>query len=143
MLRRIALVAVLAAFGSVAANGQQPAAVDIKGQHPQIKMEQVVAGYLSDVNGRYKLRVTEVTFDPGGYVGPHHHVGPGIRCITVGELTFERPDKSTVYRAGDCFFESGDVTHTAKNASEKPVVLLVFELLPTTLSKGSAIPVPK
>ena len=103
----------------------------------------VVTGYLSDLNGRFRLRVTEVTYDPSGYIGPHHHVGPGIRCVTAGELTYVQPDKNTVYRAGDCFFESGDVTHTAHNATDKPVVLLNFQILPADWSGGSAIPVPQ
>ncbi len=143
MMRKIALVMVLAAFGTAAANAQQSATVDTKGSHANIKIDQLVAGHLTELNGRYKLRVTEITYEPGGYTNWHHHVGPGIRCITAGELTFSLADKTTLYHAGDCFFESGDESHTARNDSSKPVVLLNFELLPPTLSKGSAIPVPK
>lgn len=136
-------IAVLALLVSYTSSAQKPAAVESKGQTPKIKFEQVISGPLTDLNGRYKLRVTESTIDPGGYVGPHHHVGPGIRCVTNGELTFVRSDKTDIYRAGDCFFESGDVTHTANNATDKPVVLLIYEIIPAAhSSKGTAIPVP-
>jgi quercetin dioxygenase-like cupin family protein len=143
MPRRLALAALLFAVGYAAADAQQPAAVESNGQHPSIKLDQPIAGHLAELDGKYRLRVTEVTYDAAGYIGPHHHVGPGIRCITAGELSYEQPDKTTVYRAGDCFFESGDVTHTAHNLTNKPVVLLSFEILPASLAKGSAIPVPK
>jgi mannose-6-phosphate isomerase-like protein (cupin superfamily) len=73
-------------------------------------------------------------------LGLHHHAGPGIRCITAGELTFVMLDKSTVYRAGDCFFEAGNVTHSGHNAADKPVVLLQTEILPASWSGGSLMP---
>ena len=129
------------AFGT--ASAQQPATVDSNGQHPTVKLEQMISGHLAELNGRYKLRVTEVTYDPGGYIGPHHHVGPGIRCVTSGELTYVQPDKTSIYRSGDCFYESGDVSHTANNATSVPVVLLNFEIVPAAHAKGTAVPVPK
>jgi quercetin dioxygenase-like cupin family protein len=133
----------LLSFVASTASAQQPAAVDSKGQHPAVKLEQLVSGHLTELNGRYKLRVTEVTYDPSGYIGPHHHVGPGIRCVTSGELTYVQPDKTSIYRSGDCFYESGDVSHTANNATGKPVVLLNFEIVPAAHTKGTAVPVPK
>ena len=44
-------------------------------------------------------------------------------------MTYVHPDKTSVYRASDRFDESGDVSHTANNATDKPVVLLNFELV--------------
>jgi len=141
MLRTIALVAIIAAFGSGVANAQQK--VEVKGQSSKVKLNQVVSGYLSELNGKYQLRVSENTFEAGGSVSLHHHAGPGIRCITVGELTFVLADgTTTTYKAGDCFYESGDVSHSARNATDKPTMLLAFEILPASLSGGSAMPVP-
>jgi len=122
------------------AGAQQASKVDSKGQHPKMKLEQVVSGHIAELNGRYKLRVAEVTYDPGGYIGAHHHLGPGIRCVTAGELTYVQPDKTTIYKPGECFFESGDVTHTANNATDKPVTLLNFEIVPLSLTTSSTIP---
>lgn len=141
MLRTIALVVIVAAFGSGVANAQQK--VEVKGQKGEVKLNQVISGYLSDLNGKYQLRVTEVTFDPGGSVGPHHHAGPGIRFITAGELTLVDADgTATIYKAGDYFFESGDATTSASNATDKPTVILNFEILPASLPGGSTMPPP-
>ena len=142
MIRKIVSIVILSLLSS-APIFAQPAGVESKGQMPKIKLEQVISGHLPELNGRYKLRVTEVTYTPGGYIGPHHHVGPGIRCVTSGVLTYVQPDITHVYKSGDCFFESGDVSHTANNATSDPVVLLNFELIPAGHSGGTAIPVRK
>lgn len=122
---------------------QSSGEVEKKGQVSKIKLEAVVAGRLTDLNGKYKLRASEVTYEPGGFIGSHLHGGPGIRCVTSGELTYVQPDKTTVYRAGECFFESGDVNHTAENRTASPVVLINFEILPSSWNGPSAVPVPK
>ena len=77
-----------------------PGKVDTKGLTAKIKYESVVAGYLGDLNGKYKLRVTELVLEPGGYVGEHHHAGPGIRQVTSGYMTYVLPDKTLVYGPG-------------------------------------------
>jgi quercetin dioxygenase-like cupin family protein len=141
MIQKSLQIIAIALIGTSLASAQQPAKVENKGQNPKVKLEQVISGHLTELNGRYKLRVTEVTYDLGGYIGPHHHVGPGIRCVTSGELTYVQPDKTNIYRAGDCFYESGDISHTANNPTNMPIVLLNFELIPVSHSGGSAIPV--
>ena len=73
-----------------------PGKVDTKGLTAKIKFESVLSGYLGDVNGKYKLRVTELVLQPGGYVGEHHHAGPGIRQVTSGYMTYVLPDKTVV-----------------------------------------------
>lgn len=141
MLRTITLVVVIAALGSGVAHAQQK--VEIKGQSAKAKISHVVSGKLSELNGKYQLRAVEATFAPGGSVGPHNHAGPGIRCITGGEMTYISADgKTTVYKAGDCFYEAGDESHSVRNATDKPLVLLNFEIVPASVSGGSIIPVP-
>ena len=34
------------------------------------------------INGKFKMRATEVTFAPGAYLGVHHHVGPQVLSHT-------------------------------------------------------------
>ena len=131
------LVAMLCATNSVA---QEVRKVESRDVDSKIKLETVVSGYLADINGKYKLRLTEITFKPGGYGGEHHHVGPGIRVVTSGELTFVKPDKTTIYKAGDVYYESGDATHSAYNKGDVPVVLLNFEILPADWKGGSGVP---
>ena len=122
------------------AKGQEPIKVDTKGLAAKIKFENVLSGYLSELNGKYKLRVTELVLQPGGYVGEHNHLGPGIRLVTTGYMTYVLPDKTVVYGPGDYFFESGDVNHTAYNKTDAPMVHLLFEILPVDLKGTSLIP---
>src|SRR5262249_32659986 len=63
-------------------------AVERRGITSAVKLEEVVFSHITELNGKYKMRATEVTFAPGGYLGVHHHVGPGIRYVLSGELTF-------------------------------------------------------
>lgn len=142
MSRTISIASALCIFLSTPIGSQPAPTVESSGQHAKVKVSQLVSGHLSELNGKYLLRVTEVTYDPAGYIGQHHHTGPGIRCVTQGELTYVVLSKPTLYHAGECFFESGDVSHTARNATDKPVRLLNFEVLPSSQTGGSAIPVP-
>jgi quercetin dioxygenase-like cupin family protein len=118
-----------------------PVKVDTKGLVAKIKFESELSGFLDDLNGRYKLRVTELTLEPGGYVGEHNHVGPGIRQVTAGQMTYVLPEKTVVYGPGDFFFEAGDVNHTVFNRTDAPMVHVLFEILPADLKGPSLIPV--
>ncbi len=123
--------------------GQHTAAVEKSGQSSKTLLEHVVSGHLTDLNGKYKLRVSEVVYKPGGHIGVHHHAGPGIRMVTEGVLTYIQGPKTFIYKTGDCFYESGDIVHTAYNKGKKPVKLINFELLPVDWKGGSAIAPPK
>lgn len=116
------------------------AEVPKKDQNSQVVMEMVVTGHLTELNGKYKLRATETTYSPGGFIGEHHHAGPGIRYVAAGELTYVQPDKTTVYKAGQYFYESGDVTHSAYNKTDAPVKVINLELLPADWKGPTAIP---
>jgi quercetin dioxygenase-like cupin family protein len=105
--------------------------------------EQVIDGPLTELNGKYKMTVASFTFDPGGYVGPHLHAGPGWRCVTSGEVTnIEADGKSTIYGAGQCYWESGLKSHKPRNNGDKPASGIVIELLPSSLSGSSLMAVP-
>jgi quercetin dioxygenase-like cupin family protein len=136
------LITLLAQAGSAAAqSGSSPVKVNTKGLVAKIKFEAPIAGFLTDLNGKYKLRVTELTLDPGGYVGEHNHLGPGIRQVTSGQMTYVLPDKTVVYGSGDFFFESGDINHTVYNKTDAPMVHVLFEILPMDCIGPSLIPV--
>lgn len=137
----IPVAALLSRPRAATAQAPSPVKVDTKGLVAKIKFEHPLEGYLSELNGKYKLRVTELTLDPGGHVGEHNHVGPGIRLMTLGEMTYVLPDKTIIYKAGDFFFESGDINHTVYNKSDKPNQHLLFEILPVDLKGPSLIPV--
>ena len=141
-LATLPLMALVARSGEAAAQtGASPVKVDTKGLVAKIKFEAPIGGFLNEINGKYKLRVTELTLAPGGHVGEHNHVGPGIRQVTSGYMTYVLPDKTVVYGPGDFFFESGDINHTVFNKTNEPMVHVLFEILPVDLNGPSLIPV--
>jgi quercetin dioxygenase-like cupin family protein len=141
-LAGLPLIALLAKAGEAAAQPTgSPVKVDTGGLVARIKFEAPLAGFLTDLNGKYKLRVTELTLAPGGHVGEHNHVGPGIRQVTSGYMTYVLPDKTVVYGPGEFFFESGDINHTVFNKTNEPMVHVLFEILPADLNGPSLIPV--
>jgi quercetin dioxygenase-like cupin family protein len=148
MLRLLATLPLAAGLlrprvASAQAPGTSPVRVDTKGLAAKIKFEHVLEGYLTELNGKYKLRVTELTLEPGGHVGEHNHVGPGIRLMTLGEMTYVLPNHTMIYKAGDFFFESGDINHTVYNKTDRPNQHLLFEILPADLKGPSLMPVRK
>jgi quercetin dioxygenase-like cupin family protein len=132
------VVALLSAIDRLAAQES----VEARGITPSIKLEEVLYGHMDmeEINGKFKMRATEVTFAPGAYLGVHHHVGPGVRYVLSGELTFTEGGTVTVYRAGDYFFETGNVAHTAENKSDLPLRILFVELLPRDWTGPTVIP---
>ena len=97
-----------------------------------IKLEEVTFGHLTELNGKFKMRATEFTFAPGAYLGAHHHIGPGVRYILSGELTFTEGGVATVYKAGDYYFETGNLAHTAENKTDQPLRILIVEIFRKT-----------
>lgn len=114
--------------------------VEARGITSMIKLDEVVFGHLTELNGKFKLRATEVTFAPGGYLGVHHHVGPGIRYVLSGEVTFTEGGQATVYKAGKYFFETGNLAHTAENKTQQPLRILFVEILPKDWTAPTVIP---
>ena len=126
---------------SVLGLAQSSGTVDRKGMSAELKQEQIVTGNLEDLNGKYKLRVADVTYEPGGYIGNHHHAGPGLRCVTSGTLTYVQEGEANLFGPGDCFYESGNVDHHANNFGDEPVKLFNFQILPVDWDGSSAITV--
>lgn len=107
----------------------------------KIKYESLLVGFLSNLNGKYKLWVTELRLGPGGYVGEHNHAGPGIPLVTAGHMTCVPPEKAVVYGPSEFFLESGHVNHTVHNKTDTPTVHLLCEILPMDLKGPSLMPV--
>jgi quercetin dioxygenase-like cupin family protein len=134
-MKRLLLSGLIAMFCITNSFAQEAGKVERKGTAGKVKHEEVVSGYLADLNGKYKLR------EPGGYVGNHHHTGPGIRVVTAGEFTLVQDGKTTIKKAGDTFYEAGDVSIAVQNKGKVPAVLLNFEILPVDWKGSSNIPV--
>jgi len=116
--------------------------VETRGTTSAVKIEEVIFGHLTELNGKFKLRATELTFAPDGYVGVHHHVGPGIRYVLSGELVFAQGGQETIYKAGDYFFETGNLAHPAQNRTNLPARVLIVEIVPKDWTAPALI-VPK
>ena len=129
-------------FGVAAtAIAAEPLKVETRGVTAKILYEApITGGHLPELKGKYKMRITEITIAPGGHVGHHNHLGPGIRQMTAGEMEYILPDKTAIYRAGDFFFETGDVSHHVNNKTEASNTHLLFEILPADLKGASLIP---
>src|SRR5262245_59360898 len=145
VLHGLAAMPFIALFAQAGEAAAQPAGSPVKVRMlrlvAKIKFVAPLAGFLTDLNVKYKLRVTELTLAPSGHVGEHNHVGPGIRQVTSGYTTYVLPDKTVVYGPGDFFFESGDINHTVFNKTAEPMVHVLFEVLPADLTGPSLIPV--
>ena len=128
-MRRFTLLLLMALLGGTPRLAAQES-VEIRGVTSEVQIEEVIFGHLTELNGKFKLRATELTFAPDAYVGVHHHIGPGIRYVISGELTFAEGGQETIYKAGEYFFETGNLAHTAQNKTNVPLRLLVVEILP-------------
>ncbi len=134
---------VFLAAAAVRLDSQMPAshsAVEMTGVKPAMKLQVPLEGFYTSINGKLDLRASEVDYEPGGAVKDHYHFGPGIRRVLAGELTIVHPEKGTEQkvRAGEYFWESGDVNIHAYNRGTEPAKLLIIELVPGGL-KGSAM----
>jgi quercetin dioxygenase-like cupin family protein len=112
------------------------AKVEARGITAKVRIEEVVSGH----NGKFKLTATEVTFAPDALLGVHHHAGPGLRYVLSGKVTFTEGGNATVYQAGDYFYESGNIAHTAQNKTKQPLRVLFFEVLPADWTGPTVIP---
>jgi quercetin dioxygenase-like cupin family protein len=128
-MKRFTLLLLVALLGGTDRLAAQET-VETRGVTSELKIEEVIFGHLTELNGKFKLRATELTFVPGGYVGVHHHVGPGIRYVVSGEFTFAEGGQETIYKAGDYFFETGNLAHTAQNKTNLPARVLIVEIVP-------------
>lgn len=139
-MKRLTLFVTFVALFHVVGYSSAQQQVERKGLTSTVKVEATDFGYLSELNGKYKLRATVTTIEPGGYIGEHNHVGPGIRFLASGELTFVEHGKTRNYKAGDYFYETGAITNRASNNGSTPVVNIIFEILPVDWKGGSAVP---
>ncbi|HKQ25752.1 MAG TPA: cupin domain-containing protein [Burkholderiales bacterium] len=127
----------------VTAHANQALKVDTQGVTAKILYEAPInGGHVPDLKGKYKMRITEITIAAGGHVGDHNHVGPGIRQMTAGEMEYILPDKTVIYRTGDFFFETGDISHRVNNKTAEPNSHLLFEILPMD-AKGASLILPR
>ena len=138
-MMRVTVLLVVALLGAADRSIAQEK-VEARGITSTIKLDEVLFGHLNELNGKFRIRVTEFIFEPGAYLGAHHHVGPGVRYVIAGELTFTEGGQVTVYKSGDYYFETGNLAHTAENKTNLPLRILVVDLLPKDWTAPAVIP---
>jgi hypothetical protein len=78
---------VLALLGTMAAQQMSHGrGVEMKDAKVQKKHEVVLAGFMTPINGKLKMRATEAEIAPGGYIGDHLHYGAGIVELVPADL---------------------------------------------------------
>ena len=81
--------------------------VEVRGITSVIKLEEVVYGHRPELNGKFKMRTTELTFAPDAYLGVHHHAGPGVRFVLAGGVTFTEGGRQRSTRPAIIFSKPG------------------------------------
>lgn len=142
----VALVCLPAVVAQV--DSQMPAshsAVEMTGVKPAMKLQAPVEGFFTSLNGKLDLRATEVEIEPGGSIKDHYHFGPGIRRMLSGELTliYQDTKKEQVVRAGEYFYEPGDVNINGVNRGKEPAKLVIVELVPAGLNGSAMVPLDR
>lgn len=92
----------------------------------------VLAGTLSPVAARAQLpvsqvvlenpsiRITVLTFVPGGATGRHQGIEAEIGIVIEGELTVESPTGRQALRPGSAYWMPGLTPHDVRNESGRP-----------------------
>jgi len=154
MRRSFVLVSVLALLLSGSVAGGRLAAVAQEGTPAAEPIVGVTAGLLGagqpDAAPGHELAMRRLVFEPGGSIADHHHPGALVLYVETGALTYAvvegvaevqrpgqdgnpgpteqlRPGEETVLDAGSSLFEQ-DVVHSARNAGDEPLVLLLANL---------------
>ena len=84
-MRYLSMMGLAVTLCLLMSSAQNSTHVEMKDVHLELRFEQLISGHVRDLNGRYKFRVSEVTYEPGGIVGDHNHPGPGVRVIMAGD----------------------------------------------------------
>lgn len=86
--------------------------------------------------GRYQLKATLFTMEPGAEAPYHIHKGPGIRYVLEGAITIQWKNKgANTYGAGSTYTEGPGENHpsgviAARNLTSVTTKVLIVELLP-------------
>ncbi|MDH5434957.1 MAG: cupin domain-containing protein [Gammaproteobacteria bacterium] len=77
----------------------------------------------------YNIRTRKIVVEAGGTIGEHHHkIRPGIVYVESGEIVEYRGKNSRLLKPGDSLVEDATTVHSYKNTSDKPCVLIAFDL---------------
>ena len=85
--------------------------------------------------GRYELKTTLFSMEPGSMAPYHIHKGPGVRYVLEGAITIQWKDKgANTFGAGSTYTEGPGENHppgviSARNLTSVTTKVLIVELL--------------
>ena len=98
---------------------------EIKAKNDGIKVQ--------SVPGSADVALVQVTIEPGGSTGWHHHPGVVLVSVAAGTVTeYDEQCEQTLIQAGEGFVESRDEVHIVHNEGNVDAVLYVTFIVPTT-----------
>jgi len=115
-MRRFTLLLLVALLGGTDRLAAQET-VETRGIRSEVKIEEVIFGHLTELNGKFKLRATELTFAPDGYVGVHHHVGPEFDIFFPARLHLLREARRRSIKQATIFLKQG-TSHTPRRIGQ-------------------------
>jgi quercetin dioxygenase-like cupin family protein len=91
-----------------------------------------VDGIKVKIKGPVDVAVVHVTFQPGGTLGWHSHLGATFVMVTSGTVTRVNADGCTSesFSAGQGFFEEPNAVHMALDKSSEPAETYVTFIVP-------------
>ena len=77
----------------------------------------------------YDIRARKIVVPPGGVIPEHaHETRPGIVYVLSGEIIEYRGEQTALLKTGDSVIEDINTVHAYKNISDKPCVLIAFDV---------------
>jgi quercetin dioxygenase-like cupin family protein len=129
--RLVTMLGILAIGGALDMAAAQQAPTENKGVKPEVLSVFALNTQGLDDYSQRKMRMRQITIEPGGVVGFHSHKDrPTLSYIVKGSLTEHRKGSADrTYKAGESITEGTDVDHWAENASSaEPVVIVTVDL---------------
>jgi quercetin dioxygenase-like cupin family protein len=126
-IRLLMLPTLLISALAVLSLTQRTTASESHGVTLQVLREDIVDDL---VPKKYRMRATEITVEPGRWIGELTHGGRGMAYIFTGTVTFEEDGQRKSYRAGEGVSVARPGGHRYKNEGRDVLKLVAFEVFP-------------
>lgn len=132
-IRKLTVVSLVTA---VAILGAEPSAAQtsVPKKFSAEKLQQVPINELPA--GKWSMKATMLTIEPGGEIPFHVHKGPGLRYVLEGAITINwKEGRTQTFEAGSTYFEGPGENHpagtiSARNGGSGPCRVVIVELVP-------------
>jgi quercetin dioxygenase-like cupin family protein len=98
------------------------------GENPTLNRTVLLEHKVELANNQVTAKTIRVIFPPAFKTPWHTHEGPGPRYVVKGKLKVIEGGKTNIYKAGDVFWESGQLM-SVENLSDQSGELIIVELV--------------